>query len=662
MYCGFGLAGSAGLMGQETTLAPTVVTAESLEEGMLLREDLDLFKPESLADLSGLVPGFHVVSSDSAGYGNIVTMRGSGNALFFGPPAVGLTIDGVPQGSAFAYPTELLELEYAQIFRGPRGAYQGVNAPAGLIALQTPGPTEELEMKLTTEVGSYDLFGAAFRSSGPLGGDFSHTMQLYYRERDGYIDNNFLGGERDDRETYGGMAKIFWTPSNDVEAWLSFSAERVDDGSPRLTALNSSDPFEVNSGLEGSTKIERYAISGLLSKDNEWGSLSIRSAYSWWELDPNIVDIDLSPPNIFATSIRQKLDYFTEEVSFSSLDEASVRWETGLFYSDLDNSGSTERFFGPFTEEIDFDVDQLNLAFFANAGVDLTERVSLDGGVRVDYYESDLRRSSNTGLPVSDSQNDVYFSPSLGLNYQANNCLNLFARSGLGIKPAGYTGYSSDPDTVSYDEERNWSNEIGFEYIPRDDLRVSLTGYWNKISDYQVNQSSLVSTDFIIANADEVYAKGVEAEVSWQPISNLFIRGSFGYADTEFEDYAFGGSDFSNNDVPYIPEFTGSLGARYDFDTGFYLQSAVRVTGKTNYDSAESDNYSEGSYAVWNAEIGYRGEDYSIAIYGNNLLDEEYYTFINSQIGPLGPPIGAPTGGGSPGDPQIFGVRLTKEF
>jgi outer membrane receptor protein involved in Fe transport len=42
---------------------------------------------------------------------------------------------------------------------------------------------------------------------------------------------------------------------------------------------------------------------------------------------------------------------------------------------------------------------------------------------------------------------------------------------------------------------------------------------------------------------------------------------------------------------------------------------------------------------------------FSVALYGQNLTDEDYYTYINSQIN-----------AGSPGDPQIFGIRATVEF
>ena len=47
----------------------TVVTAETASEaGVLGVSDLDLFQAGSVVELSGLVPGLHVVSSDSRGF------------------------------------------------------------------------------------------------------------------------------------------------------------------------------------------------------------------------------------------------------------------------------------------------------------------------------------------------------------------------------------------------------------------------------------------------------------------------------------------------------------------------------------------------------------------------------------------------------------------
>jgi len=100
-----------------------------------------------------------------------------------------------------------------------------------------------------------------------------------------------------------------------------------------------------------------------------------------------------------------------------------------------------------------------------------------------------------------------------------------------------------------------------------------------------------------------------------------------------------------------VPEFAASLGARYDFPMGFYLQSAVRMTGTTYFDEANTERYHQCSYLCWDAEIGYAADHFSVALYGRNLLDRGFYTFINPQIK-----------AGSPGDPQIFGVRATLEF
>ena len=49
--------------------------------------------------------------------------------------------------------------------------------------------------------------------------------------------------------------------------------------------------------------------------------------------------------------------------------------------------------------------------------------------------------------------------------------------------------------------------------------------------------------------------------------------------------------------------------------------------------------------------MGYANEDFSVAVYGRNLLGEGYYTFINPQIA-----------AGAPGDPQRFGVRARVDF
>jgi iron complex outermembrane receptor protein len=162
------------------------------------------------------------------------------------------------------------------------------------------------------------------------------------------------------------------------------------------------------------------------------------------------------------------------------------------------------------------------------------------------------------------------------------------------------------------------------------------------------------STDFAVVNADEVTSRGVELDLAWTPIERLTIRSSVGYVNAEFDSYTdpfTPGGNFNGKEVPFVPEYTGSAGIRYDFDSGFFAQTSARVSGSTRFDAANTGTFTQDAYLVWDAEIGYTTESFTIALFGRNLLDEAYYSFINPQIA-----------AGSPGDPQLFGLRLRTMF
>ncbi len=666
------LALSATLHAQEPfLLSPTIVEAERIDHepsavSVISSQSLDLFQVQSFSDLSGIVPGFNVVSADSRGYGQVVVMRGSANTLFFGPPALGLTIDDVPLGDAYSYPSEMLELAEVRVYRGPQGPNFGRNGPAGMVEMFTPRPGEKISTSVTAEYGSYDHVGLGLNTSGPLGGDFSYTLQLFHDQRDGYVHNTFLNDETDDREAAGGLVNLFWNPADDVELRLRFYGEQINDGSQRLSSLFSPDMFEDSSDFRGSTDLERYQWSLHSRKDFSWGKIETISSYQTWELDPSTVDLDLTYPNAFnnfadsRSTINQSQDLVSNEIRFSSPDDAKLRWKTGLFQMWIDNDGFASRqLFPGYIEDTRFTIDQLNVAGFGNLTWQATDRLALDAGLRVDYHESEIDRVQTDPLPgddiVQDDQDEWFVSPVVGLTYAITPSVDAFVRSGLGNKPGGFSAYSDDADLAQFEREQNWSNEIGVQYdCPAYGLRVGLRGFWDQIDDYQFNQSVPNSSDFIELNADEVTSRGVELDLAWAPVEQVTVRGSFGYVDAKFDSYQdpfTAGVSYDGNKVPFVPEYTGSLGIRYDFEGGFYAQTSARASGSTSFDAANTNAFSQDAYIVWDAEIGYANDRFSVALFGRNLLDEEYYTFINPQIF-----------AGSPGNPQVFGVRARVTF
>jgi len=664
-----------------------------LDETVLAPEDLERFGVETLEDLSALAPNLHFVDSDTRGYGNVVSMRGLSNTLFFGPAAVGLYIDDVPFSDAFTYASNLLSLESARVHHGPQGANFGANGAAGMINLTTLQAGDSWQDSASLEYGSYDSRAVTYSSSGPLADTpFGHTFQLYWKERDGFVRNRTLGGRPDDRSVLGGVASLLWSPSEDTEIKFRVMAERVEDGGQRLTALPISqnpllgapfDPFgglplipnqaftgdihTVDSDLRGQNESERYQLSLHVTRDLGWATAKSIASYQSWDLGPQTVDLDLSPAPLATSSIEQRQTLRTNEFRLQSPEGAGpLAWRGGFFFMDKKNSGATRRQFpanplDPFNsllvENNRFSIGQESFAAYGKVNYELGKGISLEAGARAELVEASLDRvkapNPAFGIPavvLKENRHEGYFSPTAGASYQVNENLTAFVRSGLGIKPHGYSAFSDDPATASFEDERNWSNEIGLQFRNEESrMNAVVRAFWNEIEDYQLNAQNPRSTDFVVVNADEVRSRGVEAELQWRPIEPLLLHGTAGYTDVQFEDYtdAFTGADRAGNAVPFIPEFTASAGFRYDLAGGFFVGSSVRATLDTYYDAANTEAFSEAGCWVWDAQVGYEQENWSVTVFGRNLLDEGYYTFMNPQIA-----------AGTPGDPQLFGVRV----
>ena len=661
-------------MAQEV-LEPLVVTGERESEGKT-PELVKISQPEQVSQLQGALPGFGAISSDSAGYGDILSIRGTSNTTFFGSAGLAMIVDDVPFGDVYGYPTEFFDLEQMTLHRGPQGSRFGRNGAGGVLEMRTAGPTDEPSYKLSAEYGRYDSQNYRLSASGPINDKWSYTLQSYFKRRSSFNDNTSDSSNEDTREQFGALGSLYYRPGAGSELQLRAMVETNRDGAQRLTILpgqtnpfgilGGSDPFTNSSDFEGQTNLDRLQLSLHLRQDLGWAELSSVSSFQNWELDPSTADLDLSPFPISTSLIAQEQEMFTQEFRLESDQDAAVRWNAGMFYLSKDSGGSAERFFptpfpGVFERQTtNFSLDEKSVSLFGNMEWDANEALILHVGGRLQYTDTRLDRSKTSlfapGGPIavqSAESNGWYFSPTLGATYQLNDETSVFARTSIGVKPEGHTAFSDNPNTSSFDEETSWESEIGLRYESADSsVGAELRGYFKRIDDYQFNASVPLTTDFIIVNAERVTALGLELEANWRPVDNLTLSASAGISEIEFDDYTdLGGVDRDGSQVPFLPEFTAAVGFRYDVTEKIYLQSSVRSIGTTYYDAANTSSFKQGSYQVWDAELGYRAENWNGAVFGRNMLDEEYYSFMNDAIT-----------AGSPGDPGMVGVRVGLEF
>jgi len=666
-----------------TQLPPFEVEAEFGVDGLRIQNSNSVLNQHlleqhgvgRLQDVSGLAPNLYSSNSDARGFGDVISLRGIANSLFFSSPAIALYIDDVPGGSVSSYPSALPTVDSLIVKAGPQGTDYGRNAPGGVIDIKTRAPGNRHQGNLQVDVGSYHATSLLAAFDGPLGGKAGYSVSFSHAERDGYMENSFQRRTADDRRAAAGRASLYLRPNESLQLRFGVFVEEVDDDAGRLSSLFSPDPFVVASNLNGVTSLDRLQFSFQIRKKFGWGSLIATTSQQDWELDPSSTDLDLSPFPAAYSQISQSEKTWTQEVRLESAPRSDrAQWRAGVFYFDSRIEGDALREFivppGPTvppgfvqTERTVFELGQANLAAYANLDRPLAEKTTLKLGVRAEHTESDVDRtktSSNSfGFPVPPdprlerSQDRGQLSATAALVHLVSDSLSVQARVSVAQKPEGYSAYTANPQLARYDSERLGSGELGLTFGPKQGrFGGSVLAFWNVSRDYQFERTVPNSTDFVVVNADEVTARGFEAKFMWSPVERLWWDFQAGYTAATFETHADAvGNSLDGRRVPFIPRSTLRTGFTLALAKGLSANASYAVVGRTFFDERNTAAFAQKSYGIVNAQLRYRYDRWSVTVYGHNLSSENYYQFINPEIY-----------AGSPGAPRRFGVQLAFSY
>ena len=138
----------------------------------------------------------------------------------------------------------------------------------------------------------------------------------------------------------------------------------------------------------------------------------------------------------------------------------------------------------------------------------------------------------------------------------------------------------------------------------------------------------------------------------WSPIERVWWDLQLGYAMTTFEDHRDArGAKIWDKQVPFVPRYTLRTGLTLDLGRGWSVNGSYQATGRTSYDERNTATFQQKAYGLVNAQLRYRVQGWTVAVYGHNLTDRQYDQFINPEIF-----------AGSPGAPRRYGVQLTFEY
>jgi iron complex outermembrane receptor protein len=148
---------------------------------------------------------------------------------------------------------------------------------------------------------------------------------------------------------------------------------------------------------------------------------------------------------------------------------------------------------------------------------------------------------ASNGVAIPLKQRAKIWTPRFALNFKANEDVLLFASATKGFKSGGWNARGTRRDTLlPFDPEIAWSYEAGAKTEWFDNrLRVNLTGFFLDVKALQTPSAFVNPTDgsvtFITQNFADYENKGLELEVTAQPVTGLSLYFNLGWQDDRYK-------------------------------------------------------------------------------------------------------------------------------
>ncbi len=605
-------------------------------------------------------------------------VRGVGSGQ--GDPAVTTFVDGVPQLSVSSTNLPLWDVERVEFLRGPSSALYGRNTVGGAIHLHSRRPTNRTELEALTTIGNFGREEFRAGLSTPLVADELYLrLSVSHENRDGYTTNALTGNDVDDRDSWFGHGQLVWTPDAHNTLRYTIWGEAARDGGFVLSELNGlrAAPNRIAQDFEGSA--DRDVLANTLHYTHSGSDLELTSitAVQDWSIEES-ADFDFSPIDGVRRFTQEEQTYLYQEVRVGSRGERGVqfsertalRWLVGIsgFYSDSERAATNEFraggagiLFPPGQVGSDTAAgtfDDWGLAGFGQATLSAGQ-LELSGALRFDYEdkEAELQRTFS-GFPLSasaPSRSDREWLPRVSLAYRLTDEFSAYGLAARGFKAGGFNT-TAPAGRTAFGTETSWTYELGLK-AGSEAHRVegSVAVFHIDWDDMQLSQFDPTAGGYV-TNAGESTSRGVEFECVLRPTEQIEVYGSLGFLDTEFDAFVDQfGQNTAGNDLPFAPERTASVGARYSTPIGehghaVFARADYHSIGRFYYDAS---NLQSERYELLNLRIGGGGERWRIEGFMENALDERYVP-IAFQINPADPTLFA----GESAGPRTYGVTV----
>lgn len=685
---------------QDVPITITSLSADVLEQANV----------QQLKDIVKLTPAVRFdyqaafVQPSIRGVGNAVVTAGGGSN-------VGIYMDGFYIPNTLSGDFQLLNVEGVQVLKGPQGTLFGRNTTGGAILVTTSKPDAETHAVAEVSYGRFDSLGAKAYVTTGLAEGVSFDIAANYNSGNSWFTNIHPDGPRHpgNFKNWSVRAGLNVDLSENVSFLLRYTHQDLDDPG-NLTATvfkKGAFVYSVNTAYGPNDIATGYRQVSIpsnqqnqfrfksdifqLTGDFDLGFADLTS-YTQYRKENTLIgeDQDQTALPLSYNYIPVQNRTFTQELLLASKPGGPLHWTTGVFY--FQNLDKYEYFMpcatavkATCTSQSEPFARTRTLAAYADVTYEVVDNLFVTGGLRYsrdEFYDAAIKVPGPNGQPVSafpyDDLKNSTITPRAVVRYQLDDRSSVYASYARGYKAAVtdvvahlVNFYSGGAYNLSgkVKPEKMDAFEVGYK-LASAGFSLNLAGWYYDYTNLQVSFYPIGLS--AINNASKARVYGIEGETRYEVLPGLDLSASAAYVKAEYKDFtdaysfvrdpasgiwaAAPGYDASGKVMQRSPKFTASLGARYGFDVGggkASLSSNVYHTSSFYFDGAHQ--FKQGSYDL----VGLRAEwtdasdRYTVAVYGDNVTGEKYY----SQAIPHSPAVSAIWAA-----PATWGVSLKARY
>lgn len=692
-------------------------------------EQIDTLGVGDLSELAQWVPGLFVVDQGGRS-SNPIVVRGlnadpasSNDGANDGGGTVATYLGEIP----LFVDLRLNDVQRVEVLLGPQGTLYGAGTLGGAVRYIPNRPDfDAFSLDIRGDAYGYSEgseistdFGATVNV--PLGRTLAFRASADYLNDTGFIDYDYVVQEpgvsnpdpapgdeaanlapvedANTNEVLSGRVALRWAPDNFFDAVLSYAFQNAEYGSRTVSGrrglLETDDYVSPLRVLEPNQR-DNSLIALEMSLDVGWGTITSATGYSEYEEEGQRDQTDLligleysyeAFPSFTAfTRETGEQQVFSQELRLVTDFDGPVNYILGAFHATTDFDGVSAEYtpgYDEFLTGMDVRPDNLEYysqtrgslsesAVFGEMSIDITERLTVTGGVR--WYDYSLNTETATDFPLLFSVLGDYGPDDIVLDFEPANqadqgtlfkfnaaydwtddLMTYFTISqgfrignsnGLEpcVLPLGGQSVCGSEGELEYTADRTTNYELGVrsQWFDRT-LTLNGSVFYIDWSDPQVQSATAVGLQPIIINAAGARSQGFDISADWRATEALSIRASYAYTEAELTDVAprlireivppgfqstLNYIDGQPGDrLPGSPEHQANLFVSYalpsfgglEWDLNYGASYTGDVLTRTG---GRGDNTTLPSYSLHNLSLSAEADAWTVTFYVRNLLDE----------------------------------------